>query len=275
MSILSQIKKPEARAPIITVVGDAGTGKTSLASSFPKPVFIRVEDGIGRIAKECETPDAFPVVKSEEQLKEQLRALLTEEHDYQTLVIDSITALDTIFSEEIMRSEDKTSLAKCSGGYGAGYEVLSGKHATVRKAVGFINEKKGMNIVFIAHADLETMSLPDTDDYKRYSVKIHKKSVTHYVDNVDVVGYVRLQSALKGNPKDDAARKKVVSNGDREFVCHATAASVSKNGFGITEAIEFAPGENPLAPHLVSVKKVEAKAKVEPEAETEVEEYEG
>lgn len=272
MSILSQIKKPEARAPIITIVGDAGTGKTSLAASFPKPVFIRVEDGIGRIAKECETPDAFPVVKSEEQLKEQLRALLTEEHDYQTLVIDSITALDTMFSNEIMAKEKRTNLAQCGGGYGAGFEMLAGKHATIRAACGYINEKRGMNIIFIAHAEIETMRLPDVDDYGRYSLKLSKKSLTHYVDNVDSVGYVRLQTAIRG---DEDSRKRAVSNGDREFVCHATAASVSKNGWGITEAIEFAPGENPLAPYLVSVKKVEAKAKQEPEAETEVEEYEG
>lgn len=272
MSILSQIAKPAPRAPIITIVGDAGTGKTSLAASFPKPVFIRVEDGIGRIAQECQTPDAFPVAKSEEQVKEQLRAILTEEHDYQTLVIDSITALDTMFANEIMAKEKRSNLAQCGGGYGAGFEMLAGKHSSIRSAAGYINERRNMNIVFIAHADLETMRLPDVDDYSRYSLKLSKKSLTHYVDNVDLVGYVRLQAALRG---DDDTRKKVVSNGDREFVCHATAASVSKNGFGITEPIEFGPGENPLAPYLKPAKKVEAKAKSEPEAETEVEEYEG
>lgn len=64
-----------------------------------------------------------------------------------------------------------------------------------------------------------------------------------YVDDVDFVGFVRLVSALRG---DDGDRKKVISNGDREIVCHATAASVSKNGLGITEPVDFPIGTNPL-----------------------------
>jgi hypothetical protein len=70
------------------------------------------------------------------------------------------------------------------------------------------------------------------------------KSLPPYVDDVDVVAFVRLVSAMRGEEGD---RKKIISNGDREVICHATAASVSKNRYGITEALDFMPGVNPFA----------------------------
>lgn len=243
MSVLGTISKPENRAPIITICGDAGTGKTSLAATFPNPIFIRAEDGLQSIPT-ASRPDAFPLLKSSDELWEQIMALLQEEHDYQTLVIDSVSQLEAIFSREILEADGRAkSLNQALGGYGAGVAAVAAKHARVRKAAGLLNERKSMNIVFISHADIETMRLPDTDDYSRYSLRLMPKSLPPYVDDVDVVGFIKLVSALRG---DEGERKKVVSNGDRELICYASAANVSKNRYGITEPIDVVVGKNPL-----------------------------
>lgn len=269
MSLLETIAKPAARPIIATIVGEAGTGKGSLAATFPNPIVIRAEDGVSRQSKLAPTPDAFPVPKTADDVFNQLMALISEDHAYETLVVDSTTALDTLFTADILDKDKKArTLAQAAGGYGAGYDLLAAMHGRVRKAAGILNERKGMNVIFIAHADIEMMRLPDQDDYGRYSLRLSKKAISHFVDNVDLVGYVRLQSALRG---DDDDRKKVISNGDREFVCHATAASISKNGLGITEPIDFPEGTNPLAPYLwpepevVSKRRRPVKEEVEPE----------
>ena len=244
MSVLSTVAKPKKRAPIITIGGDAGTGKSSLAASFPNPIYIRAEDGIGRIARGIETPDAFPAIDKADDLWPQLIALLNEDHDYKTLVIDSVTKLEEIFIRSILDSDGRAKgINQALGGYGNGPSAVAAMHGRVRKAAGLLNERKNMNIVFIGHADLESMRLPDVDDYMRYSLRLMPKSIAPYVDDVDFVGFVRLVSALRG---DDGDRKKVISNGDREIVCHATAASVSKNGLGITEPVDFPIGANPI-----------------------------
>jgi len=72
--------KPEGRAPILTICGDAGTGKTSLAATFPNPILIRVEDGVDRIHSAVPVPDVFPIVRSEDDLHNQLLWLLKEDH---------------------------------------------------------------------------------------------------------------------------------------------------------------------------------------------------
>ena len=74
MSVFSAISRPKDRAPIVTICGDSGTGKTTLASTFPKPIVIRAEDGLQAIPEDSR-PDAFPVLNKVEDLWEQLTAL--------------------------------------------------------------------------------------------------------------------------------------------------------------------------------------------------------
>lgn len=260
MSALDAITKPTPRHPVITICGDAGTGKSSLAATFPNPIFIRLEDGIQRIHESVETPDAFPVPQSSEELFGQLMTLLREDHEYRTLVIDSVSKAEELFVREILERDGKAKgINQAMGGYGNGPSAVAAQHIRLRKAAGILNERKNMLVVFIAHADLETMRLPDMDDYQRYSLRLMPKSIPPYVDDVDLVGHVRLVSALRG---DDESRKRIISSGDRELVCHANAGTVAKNGYGITDPVDLPPGENPLlAPIMKSMgrKKVTTK----------------
>lgn len=247
MSLLDSIEKPQDRPVIATITGDAGLGKTSLAATFPNPIFIRAEDGLQAVPLESR-PDAFPVITSSEDVWEQLAALIKEDHEYKTLVIDSITQLDTLFVNHIVETDPKKpkSITQALGGYGAGFQMLSSLHGRVRKAAGILNERKDMNIVFIAHAETETIELPDQDPYTRYNIRMQKKSVSHYIDNCDLVGFLKLETFTQG----DGERKKAVSDGTRLLVTYATAANISKNRFGITEDIIVTPNVNPLIQYI-------------------------
>lgn len=244
MSMLERISKPADRTIIATICGDSGMGKTSLAATFPRPVVIRAEDGLQAIP-ENERPDAFPVLTKTDDLWEQLTAILTEKHDYQTLIIDSVTALERMFIADVMASDTKAprSINQALGGYGAGLSAVATMHQRVRRAAGLINERRGMHVVFVAHAETENIELPDSDPYTRYSLRLGKKSIAPYVDDSDIVGFLKLQTFTTG----DGERKKAISDGTRILVTYATAANVSKNRYGITQDIVFKKGINPLA----------------------------
>lgn len=243
MSVLSSISKPADRPAVVTILGDSGLGKTSLACTFPKPIVIRAEDGLAAIPVD-KRPDAFPVIQNADDVWEQLMGLIKEDHDYQTVIIDSVTALERLFVQHVIDSDPKKprSINQAMGGYGAGLAAVATMHQRVRKACGILNEQKNMHVVFVAHADTETVELPDEDPYTRYSLRLGKRSVAPYVDDSDVVGFLKLQTFTTG----DGERKKAMSDGTRLIVCYATASNVSKNRYGIEEDIVFEQDKNPF-----------------------------
>lgn len=233
---LKTLSKPTGQRPVImTIFAEAGLGKTTLAAMMPKPVFIRTEDGTTSLIGNDDV-SLFPVATSSQDVLDQIEALATQEHEFKTVVLDSITQLATIIEAEIVASDPKAkSINQAGGGYGAGYNAAADRHRQVRDWIGALAYEKGMNVVFIGHADTETMDLPDMDAYGRYTIRMHKKSVPHYVDNVDLVGFIRLKTYTRG----DGDKKRAISTGEREIICFPVASNVSKNRFGITEPIPF------------------------------------
>ena len=247
---LASLTAPEIRAVHVTLVGEAGMGKTSLAATFPSPVFIRAEDGMA--ALHGQNVQAFPVAKSINDVLEQIGVLLREEHDFKTLVIDSVTQLNVLIEKEVIESDPKKpkSIAQACGGYGAGFTAMAEYHRRIRAGCDLLSEKKGMHIVYVAHADVETIDQPDQDSYSRYTLRLHKKSISHYVDNVDCVAYIKLQTFTSG----DGQRKKATTTGERIVTCYPVPSHVSKNRFGITEDLTLELGVNPFTDFIPSLK---------------------
>lgn len=252
MGILDQVGKPGDRPVLITICGDSGMGKTTLAASFPKPIVIRAEDGLQAIPADLR-PDAFPVLQNPDQLWEQLKGLIHEDHTYRTLIVDSVTALERMFVQNVVDTDPKKprGIQQALGGYGAGRDAVAGMHARLRKAAGLLAEKRGLHTVFIAHADTARIEPPDDDAYMRYTLRLHEKSMPAYVDDVDVVGFLKLETFTTG----EGDRKKAISDGTRVLITYATAANVSKNRFGIAEPINVVQGKNPLIDFIPALKK--------------------
>lgn len=245
--MLQTIEKPKDRPVICTITGDAGIGKTSLAATFPNPIVMRGEDGLQAIPI-ASRPDAFPLIKDQADIWEQMKSLAREEHNYKTLIIDSVTAFERLFLQYVMTSDPKKpkSINQALGGYGAGLNAVASMHGRLRKYAGILNEQRDMHIVFIAHSDTETIELPDQDAYTRYNLRLGKKSVAPYVDDVDLVGFMKLETFTTG----DGERKKALSDGTRILTAYTTASNISKNRYGITDDLIVNIGENPLVPYI-------------------------
>jgi len=242
---LKTLSKPSGQRPIIaTLFGEGGMGKTTLAAMFPNPVFIRTEDGTASLAGN-DNVSLFPLATSTQDVLDAIEALATQKHDHKTLVIDSITQLATMVEAEIVAADPKAkSINQAGGGYGAGYSAAAEKHRQIRDWAGSLAYEKGLNIVFIGHADTEMLDLPDMDAFARYTVRMHRKSLPHYTDNVDLVGLIRLKTFVRGG---DGDKKRAISTGEREIICHPQASSVTKNRFNVSEPLAFTFDRNPFA----------------------------
>lgn len=248
MLSLKSLQAPSIDRPLIfTIVADGGMGKTTLASLFPAPVFIRTEDGTASIADRDDVA-LFPVAGTVSEVMEGVASLINEEHAFKTLVIDSVTRFNIMVEAEVLASDPKAKgLNQALGGYGNAYDAVSKTHLELRKACGYLSELKGMNIVFLAHAGTETVDPPDGDPYTRFSIPMHKKSIPHYTNDVDVVAYIKQKFYTTGAE----GKKKAISTGDERIItCYPTPSHVSKNRLGIKADLPFVEGINPFASFL-------------------------
>lgn len=96
-------KKPEDRKQRLKLLlsGEAGVGKTTAAIQMPRPYIIDTEQGSLHYGETIDQVGGavFEATRMDEVIAE-VRALMTEKHDYLTLVIDPITVLYTELLDE-------------------------------------------------------------------------------------------------------------------------------------------------------------------------------
>jgi hypothetical protein len=246
MSLLNTLTTPIKRPMTITIAADGGLGKTELASLFPSVVFCHTEEQ-GATLNGRDDVAVFPLVNNSWELMDQIRALQNDQHEFKTLAIDSITQFNKLVEQEVLVMDPKAkSLNTALGGYGAGNNAVGGFHYRLREECRKLQELRGMNIVFIAHAATETINSPDTEPYTRYTLAMHKDSSVHYSNNVDVIAFLKLETFTDG--KGDL--KRATDTGKRIITCYPTASHISKNRYGIDKDIEYIKGINPFEEYL-------------------------
>ena len=161
MSLLQQVRTGrEAQPPRIMIYGSEGVGKSTFAASAPKPIFIQTEDGLGEI--DCAK---FPLVGSFDEMMAQLAAIRDEEHEYQTLVIDSLDWLERIIWDRVCADYGVKCIEKADGGYGKGYTHALTYWRQVVKILNEIRSKRSMAIILVAHAKVERFEDPEHPAY--------------------------------------------------------------------------------------------------------------
>ena len=98
--------------------GKAKTGKSLFCTQFPKPYYIDTERGVDfdKYVSNIEANNGvvFQTTDYKELLKE-IETISTIEHDYQTLVIDSISTIrDNLVDEELQKIESSDKQSKYS-----------------------------------------------------------------------------------------------------------------------------------------------------------------
>jgi len=256
---LTQKKKP--KPPAILMYGPEKAGKTTLASEFPNACFLQTEEGDGVL-------DIASMGKIEafEELMAAIGMLYERDHGYQTVVLDSVTALQPlVWAETGQRGDDKGNKKNRieDFGYGKGYVYALAVWQEVLDGLNALRRDKGMTIILIAHSKIERFDDPETVGYSRYDIDLHNAARDFLKREVDVVLLLKPDVTIK---TEDAGfnKQRARADGGRSVWMHATSrpAYAAGNRYSLPEKLLYERGKgfDALAQHFPATPAAESAA---------------
>jgi hypothetical protein len=150
----------------VLVYGRHGAGKSTWASSAPKPIVIQTEDGCNDIG-----PDRLPLATTYEELFEQLRWLYKNGSKYESIVIDSADWMEKLIHKWVATQNGLDSVSDIP--YGKGYEGANDELMNILGTLDTLQVKHGCHVIFTAHARIVKFDDPQSDSYDRYAPALH------------------------------------------------------------------------------------------------------
>lgn len=205
---LSAITRGKRRAPDrILLVGVEGVGKSTFGSEAPAPIFLAAEDGIRQL-----DVASFPEPQSFEDVLAAVDELTTGEHEFKTLVIDSIDWLEPLIWDSLCKRNSWDNIE--SPGYGKGYAAAVDEWRKLLARLDQLRAKRGMEIVLLAHALISTFQNPAGPDFSRYECSINKKAAALVKQWTDANLFATFEEFTtdpkKGKIKGVASGKRVI-----------------------------------------------------------------
>ena len=223
----------QKRPPRIMLHGDPGVGKSTFASGAPDPIFILAEDGVGEI-----DTNSFPLAQSFDEIMEAIKLLYTTEHEYKTVVIDSVDAIEPMIWDAVCKEHKAKSIEVVLGGYSKGYREALTHWKKFLDGLDALRNDVGMNVIMIAHSAIQHVTPPDTEGYDRRAPKLHKWAVALMEERVDIIGYASEKVLVSVQTGEFGKKhKRAKTTGERLLHVGKNPAYVSKTRYNTSPVL--------------------------------------
>lgn len=224
---LANVSRGKQERPLrVCIAGTEGVGKSTFGANAPKPIFLCAEDGTSHL-----DVARFPTPLSWTDAIEGVRELVRAEHDFKTLVIDSLDWLEPLCWRHVAQLNGKQNIEEFS--YGKGYVLAVEQWRLLLSNLDVLGRTRRMHIVLVAHSAIKRVDDPQTGPFDRYQMKLHDKSAAVIREWVDALLFARHEvRTVERNGKTRG-----MSSGNRLLHTTWTAAYDAKNRFDLPDTL--------------------------------------
>ena len=222
-----------AKPHLILIYGTDGVGKTTFASHAPNSVFLGSEDG-SSFLDVARLPEPKIIFEAQKSIQE----LITEKHDFKTLVIDSLDWLEPMVWQQVCKEAQVDFIEKAFGGYGKGFTRALEIWRMLISQIKELQKTKKMHVIIIAHSQIRPFIDPQQNQtYDRYSLKLNEKAGALWREFVDCVLFCNYET-LTHKEKNDK-KSKAFGEGKRLVYTERRPAFDAKNRQGLPFSFEL------------------------------------
>lgn len=208
-----------------------GCGKSTFASHAPAPIFIGAEDGTAHL----DVRRICPPDMTWRDILDGVQMLTDSEHDYRTLVIDTLDWAEPLLWRHVCERDGQSSIE--SYGYGKGYQVALDEWRSLLAALERLRARRKMHIILLAHSWIRPFKNPEGEDYDRYELKVHQKSSGLLKEWSDCVLFANYDTRIERDAKTKRARG--VGSTARFMYTERRPAYDAKNRYDLPEVMAF------------------------------------
>jgi AAA domain len=222
---------PIKRARRIGIHGPPAVGKSTLASQFPRPLFLDLEDGTSELNVTRIGISSF------EGFETTCRTLFNDHQGIETLVVDPIDALEKLLRIQLNKKYKKSGIEEFS--YGKGWIFLAEEF---EQALGLLDVliTKNINVVIIGHTAVRRVYLPElTDPFDRYELQLYDRNAARLKQWLDALLFVNWRVRVQ---ESSSGRMRGLGGKERAIFTTYSAAFDAKNRVDLPERLpcEFA-----------------------------------
>lgn len=176
------------RPPRIILLGTHKIGKSEWAAGAENPFFLPVkgEEGLDGI----KAPKAS-VCTSMEDIFGWLGTLYNDEHEHQTVIIDSGSTLELLLHEDVCNRLGGTNIIKAGGGYSAGYKEALNVWRKITQWLDALRSRKNMTSIIIGHVKVGRCDDPEGGSYDQYQWDINDKAASLFYRWADSILFAK------------------------------------------------------------------------------------
>lgn len=188
---LSGIKpSKDLKKSIITIHGNEKVGKSTFACQFPDALVLDLEKGLSNINVAKFPIEKDRVINDYNEVIEFLQSFKSQNLPYKTLIIDSVTKLESLVFADLCKKHNKASME--SWDFQKGYKMATEEFNRIVKFLDQIRTEKDVDVIMICHSVARSEKRPDGVDFNIYDLDVYKDTSALLKRYSDCIGYAHI-----------------------------------------------------------------------------------